>query len=239
MPAFAAFPLASVTYAFEQSDGFARLIVAILVMLSIYAWTTMVDKGLTISRARRSSRSFRAALDRAASLLTCIVDAERHRGPLARVFEEGLADVRGVLQSDPATFRDCCTRGSLPRPLTASEIDKVRSALERAVASEILALEARLGPLATTVTVSPFLGLLGTVWGVMMAFCGMAQKGRPDISAIAPGVSGALLTTVVGLLVAIPSVVGYNLITNAIRQTTVEMDNLVEDFVAFLKLDAD
>ena len=109
--------------------------------------------------------------------------------------------------------------------------------MEREVSDQILILEEKIGLLATAVSVSPFFGLFGTVWGVMIAFCGVAAKGRADISALAPGVSGALLTTVVGLLVAIPSLIGYNLLTITIRKITVYMDNFVEEFIAKVKLE--
>lgn len=232
-------PVGTAAYAFEQSDNFARVIVLLLVLLSIFAWTTMIDKGFVVYRARQGSKRFLALLEQAASPLTCATEAGHCPAPITQVFLAGLQDVQDILHLHDNDFWDCCQRGNLARPLTPPEIDKVRSTLERTVASEILGLEDKVSRLATTVTVSPFLGLLGTVWGVMMAFCGMAQQGRPDINVIAPGVSGALLTTVVGLIVAIPAVVGYNLIAHSIRQTTVEMDNFVEDFIAFLKLDAD
>jgi biopolymer transport protein TolQ len=87
-----------------------------------------------------------------------------------------------------------------------------------------------MGLLATAVSSAPFLGLLGTVWGVMDAFGGMAVKGSATLSAVAPGISAALLTTVVGLLVALPSAIGYNLLTNQIRRLTVQMDNFAQEF---------
>ena len=86
-----------------------------------------------------------------------------------------------------------------------------------------------MGLLATAVTAAPFLGLLGTVWGVMEAFSGMAATGSPMLSAVAPGISGALLTTVVGLLVALPSSIGYNMLSNKIRRFCVEMDNFSQE----------
>jgi biopolymer transport protein ExbB/TolQ len=82
------------------------------------------------------------------------------------------------------------------------------------------------------VSASPFLGLLGTVWGVMEAFGGMAASGSAMLSAVAPGISGALLTTVVGLLVALPSAIGYNLLTNKIRRISVQMDNFAQEFIS-------
>jgi len=232
-----ALPLGStVLYAFRQSDGFARFIVLLLGLISVYVWTTMVDKGIAIRRIRKGSRTFLKRFGETVSPLELALQVEQFHGPVARLYEIGLDEVMDVLEVDPALVEKYCRQRVLPRQLAPQEVDKVRTTLERTVATQIMELEERLGLLGTAVTVSPFLGLLGTVWGVMMAFCGMAQKGRPDIGAIAPGVSGALLTTVVGLVVAIPAVVGYNLIANGVRQTTVEMDNFVEDFMARLKL---
>ena len=89
-----------------------------------------------------------------------------------------------------------------------------------------------MGFLATAVSSAPLLGLLGTVWGVMESFGGMAITGAPTLAAVAPGISGALLTTVVGLLVALPSAIGFNWITNRIRSLCVQMDNFAQEFTA-------
>ena len=92
-----------------------------------------------------------------------------------------------------------------------------------------------MGILATAVSASPLLGLLGTVWGVLDAFGAMAVAGAANLSAVAPGISAALLTTVVGLLVAIPSAIGYNVLTSKIRELAVQMDNFAQEFVAELQ----
>ena len=123
------------------------------------------------------------------------------------------------------------------RALNATEVDVVRASLEQAVADQILELERKMIFLATAITISPFLGLFGTVWGIMLAFTDLAIMGKADIQTLAPGVSGALLTTVLGLLVAIPSVVGYNIITSLIKATIVQMDNFVEEFLVKLKIE--
>ena len=91
--------------------------------------------------------------------------------------------------------------------------------------------------LQTAVSASPFLGLFGTVWGITIAFTNLASQGKADISTLAPGVSGALLTTVIALIVAIPSLVGYNIITAAIRKMTVQLDNFAEEFHSRLKIE--
>ena len=121
--------------------------------------------------------------------------------------------------------------------LTEAQMNAIEAVLEREISTQILELESGTSVLATIVSVCPFLGLFGTVWGVMLAFIGMAQQGSADIGAMAPGIASALLTTVVGLIVAIPSVIGYNAIGAMIRQLTVSMDNFSEAFMVKLKLD--
>lgn len=229
--------VSNVVYAFQQSDLFAKTIIALLFLLSIQAWTIMIDKVLAVRHARRAGRRFLARFAECSSPVGMLMQLQDHTGPLVDVYEAGIEEMADVLDLSPQTLEMCARRRQLPRPLSIYEVDRVRSTLERTVSSKIVELESRLGILGTAVTVSPFLGLLGTVWGVMIAFAAMARAGRPDIGAMAPGISGALLTTVVGLLVAIPSLVGFNLLTSNVRQTITEMDNFVEDFVSVLKLE--
>ena len=136
-------------------------------------------------------------------------------------------------------YRLIISGGITTRPIKLSDAqyNAVEAVLESEVSSQIQTLETRIGLLATLVSVSPFCGLFGTVWGVMLAFCGIAAAGKSDFTALAPGVAGALLTTVAGLIVAIPSLVGYNLLTATIRNLTVTMDNFTEEFMVRLKLD--
>jgi len=101
----------------------------------------------------------------------------------------------------------------------------VTSAMERAVGETALRLESQMILLATAVSGAPFLGLLGTVWGVMETFADVAAAGSANLAAMAPGVSAALITTVTGLLVAIPAMFGYNFLVTTIRAMIVELDN--------------
>jgi biopolymer transport protein ExbB/TolQ len=100
----------------------------------------------------------------------------------------------------------------------------VKTAMERTVGESALALEARMVMLSTVVSGAPFLGLLGTVWGVMETFGDVAQAGRANLTAMAPGVSAALITTVVGLLVAIPAMFGHNYLVSTMRGMVVELE---------------
>jgi biopolymer transport protein TolQ len=118
------------------------------------------------------------------------------------------------------------------RGLDPYQVGAVRNAAERTLAAQVLLLENSITFLATAASTAPFLGLLGTVWGVMDAFAGMAVTGKPMLSEVAPGISGALLTTVVGLLVALPSSMGYNMLGDRVRRLSVEMDNFAQEFLS-------
>ena len=116
--------------------------------------------------------------------------------------------------------------------LSLKGMEHVKRSLERAVSQEALKLESGLILLAIAVSGSPFLGLLGTVWGVMSAFSYVGMKGSADLATMAPGVAGALITTIAGLLVAIPSMFGYNWLVHNLRVFTVELDNFAQELVS-------
>jgi biopolymer transport protein ExbB/TolQ len=111
-------------------------------------------------------------------------------------------------------------------------MEHVKRAMENVVAQESLKLESGLIWLAVASNGAPFLGLLGTVWGVMSTFAGIAQQGSATMAAMAPGVSAALITTVAGLLVAIPSMFGYNGLVHSLRVFTVGLDNFAQELVS-------
>jgi biopolymer transport protein ExbB/TolQ len=114
-------------------------------------------------------------------------------------------------------------------------MEHVKRSLERAVAQQSLRLESGLILLAIAVSGAPFLGLLGTVWGVMSAFSYVAMAQKADLVTMAPGVSAALITTVAGLLVAIPSMFGYNWLVHNLRVQTVELDNFAQELVSHME----
>src|SRR5581483_10126767 len=116
--------------------------------------------------------------------------------------------------------------------LSLKSIEHIKRTLENSVARQALKLEAGLILLAIAVSGAPFMGLLGTVWGVMDTFAAVGQMGRADLPTMAPGVSAALVTTVAGLLVAIPSMFAYNWLVHTLRVRTVELDNFAQDLVS-------
>ena len=157
--------------------------------------------------------------------------------PVGIIYSAGVGKLLEFYESDALNQQFSAGINTRPVKLSDAQYNAIEAVLEREVSGQIQELETRIGLLATLVSVSPFCGLFGTVWGVMLAFCGIAAAGKSDFTALAPGVAGALLTTVAGLIVAIPSLVGYNLLTATIRNLTVTMDNFTEEFMVRIKLE--
>ena len=227
-----------VYYAYQNSDSVGKFIVMALLLGSVATWTTMVDKAMSLCRARKASRRFLSMFkSNTRSLVTqsLVREGTGDAGPIGAIYAEG---VEKLLE-----FYEEGTGGAgfggqiVPVKLSAAQLEAIEAVLERAVSHQIQELEKRIGFLGTLVSLSPFCGLFGTVWGVMMAFCGIAAAGKADFTALAPGVAGALLTTVAGLIVAIPSLVGYNILNGMIRNMTISMDNFTEEFMVQLKLE--
>ncbi len=232
-------PPADVLMAFRNSNWLSgKLIVIILFTASVFAWTVMISKYRELSAAQRASLRFLHAFRREGHPLTIFLRKQRFdESPLFRIYEAGCAAIGAELPDANAATMDLLPPHERLRriEMNPSQIEVVRRVTERTVADQALLLESRMGFLMTAVSASPLLGLLGTVWGVLDAFGAMAVKGMANLSAVAPGISGALLTTVVGLLVAIPSSIGYNMLAGRIRQLAVQMDNFSQEFVAELQ----
>jgi len=226
-------PLAnSFWYAYDTSTFSGKAIIIILLAMSVYAWTIMVSKYSELKRARAMSEKFVQAYRRDDQPLGIFLQRQRYpESPVYRVYEKACMAVGVEIESREGRSDSTTLGGSSPR-LNQMQLGAVRNAAEREVADQLLILEDKMGTLATAVSASPLMGLLGTVWGVMNSFSAMALFGSVQLSAVAPGIAGALLTTVIGLLVAIPSAVGYNALSNQIRNLTVQMDNFADALVA-------
>ncbi|HJO95933.1 MAG TPA: MotA/TolQ/ExbB proton channel family protein [Victivallales bacterium] len=224
-------------YAFAQSDFIGKTIVIILFIGSIYIWTIMIEKWSYLSKTMKAAKRFKETFRKTKYPLSIYAAGEKEISPLGDVYLKASDELLSYYNLSKENAGKYGTQYFPQQKLTIGQIETIRSMLEQSVSDKILELEDKMGFLATAVSVSPFFGLLGTVWGVMMAFISMAVQGKAQISGMAPGISGALLTTVVGLLVAIPSLIGYNFLSNYIKQLTVYMDNFVEEFMSKVKLE--
>jgi biopolymer transport protein ExbB/TolQ len=206
------------------SGPMGQMIVLFLFCLSIYSWAVIFSKLSRIKSSERNSARFLRYFDESAG--DAIEKFRRGdypaKGPLARIFEVGC---REYLSSERIA--------SNPGP--SVESDGIQAALTRAVTEEGLRLEKSMTVLATASSMSPFIGLFGTVWGIMRVFSSMGTTGSATIGAVAPGISAALITTVAGLAVAIPALAFYNLLSSRIRKLLVEMDNFSKELLQDLQ----
>jgi biopolymer transport protein ExbB/TolQ len=202
-----------------------RAILFALLIFSIFAWTVMVTKAREMRRAHKLNRLFEAEFRAQKQVLGIFERRVRVEGcPLFSVYQEGSVELEARLKKAEGA-------GSKPR-VSLKGMEHVKRALETSVARESLKLESGLILLAIAVSGAPFLGLLGTVWGVMRTFADVGQKAQADLPTMAPGVSAALVTTVAGLLVAIPSMFAYNWLVHNLRVLTVELDNFAQTLVS-------
>lgn len=213
---------------FVESTGMGQVIVVVLVLMSIVGWTAMGCRLWTYRRVKRETQRFYEAFRHDRHPMAIFVRQQRFtESPAYKVYLRACgAAVRALGLEEAAGLGDVAGR-----PLRAADVQAIREAAERQLADEVLKLEEDMPIIATVTTAAPFLGLLGTVWGVMDSFGGMAVTGNPTLTAVAPGISAALLTTVIGLLVALPSLVGYNLLNDMLRKETVGMDNFVQELI--------
>jgi biopolymer transport protein ExbB/TolQ len=194
-------------------------------VFSVIAWFTMISKALQMRRAKKLNQYFDKEFRSAKNVLGIFDRKLQVDGcPHFMVYQAGSMELDARLKNPAGDGRK--------RFISLKGMEHVKRSLENTVAQESLKLESGLILLAIAVSGSPFLGLLGTVWGVMSTFGGIAQEGSASLAAMAPGVSAALITTVAGLLVAIPSMFGYNWLVHNLRVLTVELDNFAQEMVS-------
>ena len=229
-----------VFYAFNQSDPMGKGIVIFLLVGSVITWTVMLNKVLSICRAKRLSDRFLFMFQSNRQHVTTpslVREGASNPGPLAAVYSVGVEKLLEFYESGQDTNIITNSGDLKPVKLSEAQYNAIEAVQESEVSSQIEQLETRIGLLATLVSLSPFCGLFGTVWGVMISFCSMAINKNVNVEVLSKGVAGALLTTVAGLMVAIPSLVGYNILTGMIRNLTVKMDNFTEAFMVRIKLE--
>ncbi|MCD4690086.1 MotA/TolQ/ExbB proton channel family protein [bacterium] len=206
-----------------QSGAVGRTIVFFLFIVSVYAWAIILYKYLMLRRAEvRSGRLLKKFQENPDGMVNHYNDRTRfERSPVAVVLEAGLAQLALIMQGRSGA-----------RGLSIVQVDGLDRSLDRAIAEEVLDLRRYLVTLATIVGAAPFVGLFGTVWGIMKAFTAMYVTGSASISSVAPGISAALTTTVAGLAVAIPALAGYNYLTNRVRTITTRMESFSSEFLS-------
>ena len=219
---------------FIESTFVGQTIVVVLALASVFAWVMMLFKMREFRNTASGSATFLYGFRKETHPLALFVQRKRaDNSPCYRIYLRACHAATRVLGEEVDRPESLFMPGSaaLSAELSDDEIHLIREAAEREMAAQVLLLEKEMAGLATTIAVAPFMGLLGTVWGVMDAFNGMAVTGTATMSAVAPGIAAALLTTIIGLLVAIPSTIGYNILNAKLRTQTVGLDSFVQELV--------
>ena len=216
-------------FAFDKATTEGKITIGALVILSFFSWTVIATKSRQLYLAAKLTRKFMAAYDAAGHPLELPRGNGQFAGvPAFQVYCRAANEVERLLKIAPAANE--------PGRMCAPAFEAVKAVLEESTGMEAIALERGMIVLSTAVAGGPFLGLLGTVWGVMETFAGIAHANAATLTAMAPGVAGALIATVVGLLVAIPAMFAYNFMVTAIRNLTQELDAFANRYAAQVSL---
>ena len=214
-----------------QSGPMVRFVLLLLLFFSITSWAIIFGKYMTIKRAKKESSDFLDLFWNRRSLSEAYAASKQFKHcPLSRIFRVAYAELRKVKQPQKLlTGGRKKEPGELGQDIAA--VVNIKRALRRAVNVELTALNKAVSFLATTGNTTPFIGLFGTVWGIMNSFRSIGLKGSASLAAVAPGISEALIATAAGLAAAIPAVVAYNYFSSKIRVIESEMHNFSADFL--------
>ncbi len=209
---------------FMQADPIVKSVMAILVISSVWSWAVIFNKSITFSRIKSRSNKFEdqfwsgKPLD---DLYRKLRDRQDH--PMARIFSTGMEE-----------WEQAKTSGGRSEALAISAHDRLDKMLNVAVSRELEKAEANLGVLATVGSVAPFVGLFGTVWGIMNAFNDI-DPSLPILETVTPHIAEALVATAVGLLAAIPAVMAYNWLSGRLIQLQDHLDDFATDYLNILR----
>jgi biopolymer transport protein TolQ len=207
----------------------AKMVLLVLAILSVISWAVIIEKWRFFRKMRKETHQFLQVFRMKSSPEELLDDSrEFQNSPMARMF-------RRIYQSSGKWKESYNDRGDIlslvePQPSEPKQTPvSMTMAVDGAHASEISRMEERLIILSTTVSVSPFLGLLGTVWGIMSAFISIGVTGSASLASVGPGIAEALVTTAAGLAVAIPALIAYNFFVDGIRRWDEKLDDFSTD----------
>ena len=219
-----------------RSGPISKVVLLVLVLFSVLSWAIVLYKIWAFGRAQRHTASFLDVF-RKSSKFSEVQAACRSVGesPLVGLFQAGYAELNAQLRQAPGggetQGHQTLAPGAAPGRPRLKSLPAVDRALLRASAVEMAKLERRVGFLATTASITPFIGLFGTVWGIMGAFERIGQMASTSLAVVAPGISEALIATAAGLFAAIPAVYFYNFFTQRVKQFATEMDDFSLEFL--------
>ncbi len=217
-----------------------QFVLFLLVSFSVTSWAIIIIKYRYIKKAFDESALFVDYFWKSRDLSDAFAKAKQlSSSPVARAFRIGYMELKKISRPGMKASLKQQPSGSDSSQLVTmfTGIDNVKRALRRAINVEVTKLTQLVPFLATTGNTAPFIGLFGTVWGIMNSFHGIGQKGSASLAVVAPGISEALIATAAGLAVAIPSVIAYNYFTQKIRVIESELHSFSADFLNIIERD--
>jgi biopolymer transport protein TolQ len=204
----------------SQSGPMGKLVLLILLGASIFSWAIIFSKVKYLNRCAFENSEFLNLFWNSKSVDDVLIRTERlEKSAIAKVFRNGVRELKKLSdkEQDPRS------------------VENISRALARASNTEIAQLEKNVSWLATVASATPFIGLFGTVWGIMSSFQSIGASGQANLAVVAPGISEALITTAMGIGAAVPAVVGYNHILTLIKRMAIDMDGFTQDFLNIIQ----
>ena len=218
-----------------------QIVLLILLFFSITSWTIIIIKYRYIKRAFKESAYFTDFFWKSRNFSDAFAKARHlHGSPIAKVFRAGYVELKKLSQSGVSITSQSQPSSEAEIPSLSAEfagIDNVKRALRRAINTETAGIAQLVPFLATTGNTTPFIGLFGTVWGIMNSFHGIGLRGSASLAVVAPGISEALIATAAGLAVAIPAVIAFNYFMQKIRIIETELQSFAADFLNIIERD--
>ncbi len=223
----------SVLHLALQSGPVAKGVLLILLCFSIATWAVIFMKLRTLRTAERQSDAFLHVFKTSKNLAATYEGAKRYNGsPEAALFREGFRQLSHYVKGNPhPAGNPGGTTLTMPQERVGEVLEGIGRTLRHASLKELSQMERHLILLATTGSVTPFIGLFGTVWGIINAFIGIGAAGSANLGAVAPGIAEALVATAAGLAAAIPAVIAYNYFINRIRGVGTRLDLFTMEFM--------
>ena len=208
-----------------------KLVLIILLVFSVLSWAIIIYKYRILKKMEKESDAFLKFFWQKKQFAAIFAAAANYRfTPLARLFAAGYNNLMYTTRTQKKENTQFSLGDTDSIQLSISETDGVQRALKKAMSNEIHKAEKAVSFLATTGNTAPFIGLFGTVWGIMDSFIGIGARGSASLAVVAPGISESLIATAMGLVAAIPAVIAYNYFVSRINRLAVEMENFAGDF---------
>jgi biopolymer transport protein TolQ len=212
---------------FWESGPMAKAILGTLVLFSLGSWAIMIGKAVQLNKADRQSEKFLEAFHRSQRFSEVNATAGKlTSSPLVGIFQAGYAEIDSQIKNAPEPERP-----GERKAYRITSLPALQRTLQRAVGLEMQSVTRWTSFLATTASATPFIGLFGTVWGIMVSFRDIGLSGSTSIVAVAPGISEALINTAAGLAAAIPALIGYNYFGQRIRRLRMRLDDFILEFL--------